>query len=84
VGHLADRITNDRLLHAQPIKEPSLNRKNILFIQEKLNELGFNSGKPDGISGPKTRTAVRRYQFLSDLPVDGYVGYELFKDLSVY
>jgi membrane-bound lytic murein transglycosylase B len=84
VGHLADRLNNDRLLYAKPIKAPSLSRDDILFIQVKLNELGFKAGKPDGISGPKTRAAVREYQLLSDLPVDGYVGYELLQDLSAY
>jgi peptidoglycan hydrolase-like protein with peptidoglycan-binding domain len=42
-----------------------------------LNELGFDAGKPDGFSGPKTRNATREYQRANNLAIDGYVGYQL-------
>lgn len=30
--------------------------------QRRLNELGFDAGAPDGVAGPKTRTAIERFQ----------------------
>jgi peptidoglycan hydrolase-like protein with peptidoglycan-binding domain len=42
-------------------------------IQQKLLELGFDTGTPDGISGKRTREAIRAYQKVNGLPVDGWV-----------
>lgn len=39
--------------------------------QEKLNELGFDAGTPDGVSGSKTRAALQAFQNAADLPVNG-------------
>ncbi|WP_428086833.1 lytic murein transglycosylase [Candidatus Thioglobus sp.] len=82
VGHLSDRLAGAGKLHAAPIKEPSLSLDNIKHIQTQLNKLGFNTGEPDGISGPKTRNAARQYQKANSHPIDGYVGYQLFKQLQ--
>ncbi|SMM97764.1 Membrane-bound lytic murein transglycosylase B precursor [uncultured Candidatus Thioglobus sp.] len=84
VGHLSDKLLNNQTLIAKPVTEPSLNRADVTFIQTKLNSLGFNTGKPDGISGPKTRNATREFQQSNNLPVDGYVGYKLLQKLSEY
>ncbi len=82
VGHLADKIINNQTLSSKPIAQPSLSRDDILSIQTKLIELGFNAGKPDGIAGPKTRSATRAYQKHNALPADGYVGYQLLQQLQ--
>ena len=82
VGHLSDRLTGAGRLYATPIKEPSLSRDDIMHIQTKLNQLGFDTGEPDGISGPKTRNATREYQRANKLPIDGYVGYQLLQQLQ--
>ena len=31
-------------------------------VQEKLNEIGCNAGFPDGLIGPKTATAIMRFE----------------------
>ncbi|SMN13207.1 Membrane-bound lytic murein transglycosylase B precursor [Bathymodiolus heckerae thiotrophic gill symbiont] len=82
VGHLSDKLLNNQTLVAEPITEPSLNRDNVIFIQTTLNNLGFDTGQPDGISGPKTRHATRQFQQSVGLPVDGYVGYQLLQQLK--
>ena len=82
VGHLSDRLAGTRKLFAEPITEPSLSRDDIKFIQISLNQLGFDTGEPDGISGPKTRGATRQYQRANNLPIDGYVGYQLLQQLK--
>ncbi len=82
VGHLSDRLAGTNKLYAVAITEPSLSRENIMQIQAQLNQFGFDTGEPDGISGPKTRNATREYQRANQLPIDGYVGYQLFQQLK--
>ncbi|KAA0444247.1 MAG: lytic murein transglycosylase [Candidatus Thioglobus sp.] len=82
VGYLSDRLAQKPLLVAKAIAEPSLSRFDVQTIQQTLNQMGFDVGKADGIAGPKTRNAVRDYQRENALPIDGYVGYQLFKNLQ--
>ena len=39
--------------------------------QTKLNELGFDVGRPDGAGGPKTTNALRTFQKERGIPVNG-------------
>ena len=41
-------------------------------LQQALNEMGFDAGTPDGLLGPRTQAAIRHYQLMHRLPVDGY------------
>ena len=41
-------------------------------LQEKLNVMGYDAGKPDGIWGPKSRKAIRLYQLQHGLVGDGF------------
>ncbi len=82
VGYLADRINGSGKLIAKPIDEPLLTKDNILTIQQTLNLLGYDTGVPDGMAGPKTRSATRKFQADIGLEADGYVGYQLFQQLQ--
>jgi len=82
VGYLADRINGSGKLIAKPIDETLLSKDNVLTIQQTLNLLGYNTGVPDGMVGPKTRSATRQFQSDIGLVADGYVGYELFQQLQ--
>jgi len=82
VGHLSDRLIGADQLFAKSIAEPSLSSNDIKQIQTTLNQLGFDTGEPDGVSGPKTRHATRAYQKTNNLPIDGYVGYQLLQQLQ--
>jgi lysozyme len=42
--------------------------------QQWLKELGYYKGKVDGLTGPKTIEAVKRFQTANDLKPDGIVG----------
>lgn len=46
----------------------------ILELQRALTKAGFNPGPIDGISGPKTRAAVRAFQQKHGLEADGIAG----------
>lgn len=50
-----------------------LGKKTITAIQEYLNDSGYNSGKPDGIIGEKTKAALSQYN-KDFFFVDGIVG----------
>lgn len=43
-------------------------------LQENLNALGFNTGKPDGIFGNGTKNAVISFQKTYGLSADGIAG----------
>ena len=73
VGHLSDRLIGLETLKRQPpASDQPLRRADIKTLQILLNARGVDAGIPDGILGPKTRTAVRTYQKSTGLPPDGY------------
>lgn len=72
VGHLADRLAGLGALQSDRHDEQPLSRAQILTLQETLSSLGFDSGKPDGQVGPRTRSAIRQFQRSADIPADGH------------
>lgn len=84
VGHLADRIAGaDGLKNPPPEDVPALSRDDVQKLQSALNDRGFDSGHPDGILGPNTRSAIRRFQSSEGLIADGFPGPELLESLGV-
>jgi surface antigen len=57
-------------------------RETILAAQKLLAGLGYEPGPVDGLDGPKTRAAVRKYQADAGLPTDGQVTEALIEGLS--
>ena len=72
VGLLADQIAGGDGLVRQPPDEEPLSREQVRELQGRLNALGHDSGRPDGIAGRMTRGAVREYQRQAGLPADGH------------
>jgi hypothetical protein len=50
------------------------NGDSVRQLQDTLRRAGFNPGSTDGDFGPKTKSAVERYQQARGLEVDGVVG----------
>ena len=52
---------------SQKAKAKTLNdkKKTIIKIQQSLNHLGFNVGRPDGIAGKNTKLAIDNFQSLT-------------------
>jgi membrane-bound lytic murein transglycosylase B len=72
VGYLADRIAGAGTL-AAPLPERSLPPvAEVLRLQQRLAELGFEPGEPDGLFGPATRRALREFQNDQGMVADGF------------
>jgi len=52
-------------------------------LQKKLAAKGFNPGAADGIFGPKTDDALRRFQEAEGLTVDGIAGPNTYAALGL-
>lgn len=61
----------DRLL---VLAAPQLRGDDIAELQDALNRLGFDCGRPDGIFGPATSMALEDFQRNGGLTVDGICG----------
>ncbi|MEM9393191.1 MAG: lytic murein transglycosylase [Pseudomonadota bacterium] len=72
VGHLADRIAGGPPLRTPfPPDANGFTKSDRVALQEALTSAGFDTGGADGVIGPKTLDAIRRYQSSSGLPVTG-------------
>jgi membrane-bound lytic murein transglycosylase B len=83
VGVLADRIAGASGIKAALPDLPAYSRNDIITLQSKLNALGFDVGKPDGIIGPATREGIRNYQIANNMIADGFPGLALMAALEV-
>ncbi len=53
-----------------------LNLEELDGVQNALIKLGYDPGAADGRDGPKTQSAVRKFQASASIRVDGIVGSE--------
>jgi N-acetylmuramoyl-L-alanine amidase len=63
----------DRLLYE---RSPNLRGDDVTELQQRLNALGFDAGREDGILGHQTGAALREFQRNTGLAVDGILGPE--------
>jgi N-acetylmuramoyl-L-alanine amidase len=61
----------DRLLCA---RQPMLRGDDVGDLQARLNALGFDAGKEDGILGPSTEHALTEFQRNAGITIDGICG----------
>ena len=54
----------------------------VMEAQTKLNEFGFNVGKPDGNLGPRTKSQLSRFQPARKIPVTGVLDQATIEELS--
>ncbi len=54
-----------------------------LSVQKELAQLGYYQGPLDGVRGPETEAAVRKFQSVDKLPVTGQIDRATLKALSV-
>lgn len=70
----------DRLLYH---KIPMMRGDDVAELQRRLNSLGFDAKKVDGIFGPDTLNAVLEFQQNRGLPEDGIAGPGLASELDL-
>jgi len=57
------------------LSSPLMQGEDVLAVQQRLYELGYTEvGSPDGVFGEMTDQAIRHFQEINHLEVDGYVG----------
>ncbi|MQA60508.1 MAG: N-acetylmuramoyl-L-alanine amidase [Actinophytocola sp.] len=54
----------------------------VFSLQERLTELGYDGGRPDGVFGPRTEHALRNFQRDYGLVADGMCGAATVRALS--
>lgn len=69
----------DRTLY---LRHPSFRGDDVVELQRRLNALGFDAGKEDGLFGPRTSEAVREFQVNVGGEGDGIVGTETVSALA--
>jgi N-acetylmuramoyl-L-alanine amidase len=63
------------------LRAPNLRGDDVAELQRVLGQLGFDTGRVDGIYGPQSERAVRDFQDNTGLAADGVCGYETFAAL---
>jgi len=82
VGHLSDRIAGAGPFRQEwPRGDRTLSRTEKEELQRLLTRLGYDTGGADGLVGPDTRAAIRRWQADRGLPADGYDSADLLAAL---
>jgi membrane-bound lytic murein transglycosylase B len=86
VGLLANKLVGANGLEFLQTEQAQINRYSFTQmknLQSQLNRLGFETGKPDGVWGPKSREAIRLFQLKHQLIADGYPSNELFSTIEL-
>ena len=82
----ATTATPSRETPAQPRPQPSTPEASsegitIFELQERLSWLGYKLGDVDGVNGPRTIAALKRFQSDNNLPVTGAIDAETIRRL---
>ena len=82
VGHLSDRIRGGEPIRASwPTGDRALKRAERRELQERLSAAGYSTGGADGVIGPNTEDAIRRYQRAMGLTPDGHASWDVLNRL---
>jgi hypothetical protein len=73
-GNDVGKGPRDPLIGGARVLRLGLDGADIHALQDRLSALGYATGTPDGVFGPKTDAAVRAFQTTVGMTVDGLVG----------
>jgi len=84
VGILANKLMGFEGVKAfsQDNKSKTYSVNEMKGLQNKLIFIGLYAGKPDGIWGPKSRSAIRLFQLKHQLVADGFPNKEVFDTIN--
>jgi osmotically inducible lipoprotein OsmB len=71
--------TKEQINLGKPIWRWGENREKVAEIQTDLRQMGYYRGKSDGLAGPQTATAIRRYQREHNMRVTGQPSEGLYR-----
>lgn len=78
IGQLADRLVGrPKFTTLGPAGGRGLKHSEGQELQQRLTDMGFDTGGVDGVVGPKSREAIRAFQRAAGLVPDGYPSLEL-------
>ena len=78
VGHLADRLIGGAAIQTPwPRDLRALTRDEVVDLQHRLTQAGFDTGGADGRIGPRTQSAICAYQTAMGLMPDGFASSDL-------
>jgi membrane-bound lytic murein transglycosylase B len=86
VGLLANKLVGAKGIQSfqsEQTKEKPYSITEMKELQSQLNLLGFETGEPDGIWGPKSRDAIRAFQLQHQLIADGYPNKSVFSTIKL-
>ena len=71
--------------YPDPVDTPSVDQYSGLIkqVQEKLRELGFDAGPPNGDFGAKTQAALAQFQISRTIPASGQLDDQTLAELGV-
>lgn len=75
--------TNSQTKNTQTLNSNSYSQSEVKSAQQKLKDDGYYNGKIDGVDGPMTRTAIRKYQQSEHLTANGRLDRETCNKLGV-
>ena len=76
----AGYMLGDRPLH---YRRPMVRGEDVAELQRRLNDLGFDAGKVDGVFGPETQRALRDFQSNRGIAEDGITGPQVIGELRL-
>lgn len=76
------RIVIEREEASPVAAQPPAGDPTVAKVQKTLNQLGLYDGAVDGLTGPRTSEAVRRYQEIVGLPQNGEIDVALLEELT--
>lgn len=68
---------------SHPLVKSGSTGSDVVYLQLSLSKLGYNPGAADGIFGPLTEQAVRKFQADKGLVVDGIVGNNTWTTIEI-
>ena len=74
------------MLLAVPLAQAAeyTDRATVMKVQQALNDKGYDCGTPDGVSGNKTKGAIRQYQTDNGMEATGAIDDALYESLGLY
>ncbi|MGI1677334.1 MAG: lytic murein transglycosylase [Cellvibrionaceae bacterium] len=83
VGSLADRINGaGEFSKSFPNTDP-LTKDQVIQLQTRLDQMGFEPGDVDGRLGPATTQSISKYQKSINAVADGFADSQLLKSLNI-